>query len=101
MNEKTEKQLLCKHEDFACNVAVGRLTDSGRFMADVTIKCAQCDLPFSFKGLDAGLDLEGARISPDGLEARLAISPGIGGMFVPQEPTRSGLRGFGISEATE
>ena len=65
----------CKHEDFAANVAVARLEDSGRFMAEITVKCAQCGKPFQFLGLEPGLDLNGARVSLDGLEANIAISP--------------------------
>lgn len=63
----------CKHEDFLAHVRVNRLEDSGRFSADVTIKCVQCGTPFRFLGLPAGLDLNGATVSADGTEARLAI----------------------------
>jgi len=52
---------------------VNRLTDSGRFAADVRIKCAQCGEPFRFLGLPCGVDLDGAAVSADGTEARLAI----------------------------
>lgn len=65
----------CKHEHFKAHVAVARIEDKGRFMADVTVRCAQCNLPFQFLGLEAGLDMNGARVSVDGLEARLAICP--------------------------
>lgn len=65
----------CKHEAFDGNNAVHRMEDSGQFMLDVTIKCAQCGLPFQFIGLPLGLDLSGAAMSPDGLEAHLAIAP--------------------------
>ena len=65
----------CKHESFAAEVDVSRLEDTGQFSADIRIKCEQCRLPFQFLGLPAGLDLKGAAMSPDGLEARLAIVP--------------------------
>lgn len=65
----------CKHEDFRASVKVARLQDSGRFMAEITVKCAQCNLPFQFLGLEPGLDTEGARVSIDGLEANIAICP--------------------------
>lgn len=64
---------ICKHEEFAANVAVARLLDSGRFNAAVTIRCAECGTPFRFLGLPAGVDLNGASVSPDGEEALLAI----------------------------
>jgi hypothetical protein len=56
-------------------VDVIRLEDSGRFAADVRIVCSACQQPFQFLGLEAGCDLNGARVSMDGLEARLAICP--------------------------
>lgn len=65
----------CKHEDFNARVDVTRLETSGGFMADVTINCAQCNLPFQFLGLPAGINMQGAMVSVDGLEARMAISP--------------------------
>lgn len=63
----------CKHENFTANVAVNRLEDSGRFNADIKINCAQCGTPFRFLGLPVGLDPNGACVSVDGTEARLAI----------------------------
>lgn len=71
----------CKHENFAANVQVNRLQrkegidDGMRFNADIRIKCADCDLSFRFIGLPAGVDLNGAAVSIDGTEARLAIAP--------------------------
>jgi hypothetical protein len=66
---------VCEHKDFKANVAVNRLEDSGRFMADVTIWCTECETPFEFLGLEPGLNLNGAAVSVDGLELRIAISP--------------------------
>lgn len=63
----------CKHEEFEAWVDVNRLQDSGRFCADVRIKCKGCKEPFRFLGLPAGLDLNGASVSVDGTEAHLAI----------------------------
>lgn len=63
----------CKHEEFDACVDVNRLEDSGRFCADIRIKCRQCSEPFRFLGLPAGLDLNGASVSVDGTEAHLAI----------------------------
>jgi hypothetical protein len=63
----------CQHENFYCHCKVNRLSDSGRFNADITIKCDQCGEPFRFLGLPAGLDLNGAAVSVDGTELRVAI----------------------------
>ncbi len=81
----------CKHEDFKANVAVARLEDSGRFVAEITIVCTQCDTPFRFLGLKTGFDTSGARINVDGTEARIAICP-VG----QEQPDYSGVQGFDI-----
>jgi len=71
----------CIHMNFKANVSVGRLTDPANenivkaYTADVRVECAECGLPFQFLGLPMGMDTQGARVSTDGLEARLAISP--------------------------
>lgn len=72
----------CQHEDFEARVAVARLEPTKatgatamHFMAEVRIHCTQCKRPFQFLGLDPGIDLGGARVSIDGLEANIAICP--------------------------
>jgi hypothetical protein len=63
----------CKHEQFEAKVDVNRLSDSGRFCADIKIKCLQCGEYFRFLGLPCGIDLDGAAVSADGTEMRVAI----------------------------
>lgn len=69
----------CEHEEFSAKVDVHRLTGSKsgamQFQAEVHIECAKCGRRFHFLGLQPGIDLQGARVSIDGLEARLAICP--------------------------
>ncbi len=65
----------CKHEEFRASVRVARLEDIGGFMAEIRVECAQCGLPFEFQGLEPGVDLHGARVSIDGQEANIAITP--------------------------
>lgn len=70
----------CPHENFMADVQVARMptVEGGpikRYMADVRVKCNDCGLPFRFIGLPAGLDLNGASVSIDATEARLAIAP--------------------------
>jgi hypothetical protein len=86
----TEKQLLCPHLNFAAQVNVARITDDKTgnllyFTTEIRVECAECGLPFHFKGLPCGLNPHGAAMSPDGLEARISIGPGIGGILGPQE----------------
>lgn len=71
---------MCEHNNFLADVSVGRLsqTDGGpitSYTADIRIRCADCDLPFEFLGLECGFDLQGARVSIDGQEARIALAP--------------------------
>jgi len=47
----------------------------GAFMAEITIVCGDCGIPFQFLGLEPGIDTQGARVSIDGLEANIAICP--------------------------
>ncbi len=65
----------CEHKDFHASVGVARLQDSGGFMAEIRVHCTECGTPFEFLGLEAGMDLQGARVSLDGLEAHIAIIP--------------------------
>lgn len=67
--------MTCKHEDFQANVIVNRLQDTSSFSADIRINCRKCGLPFEFLGLKPGLDTQGACVSIDGQEARIAIVP--------------------------
>lgn len=70
--------MTCEHKNFRMNLGVNRIVSPGRpmqFAAEIKITCADCDKPFQFLGLWPGMDLQGARVSNDGLEARLAIAP--------------------------
>ncbi len=83
-------KLKCPHEHFSANVDVNRLSDSGRFCADVRIKCEDCGELFRFLGLPAGLDLNGASVSVDGTEAHLAIGTVVSLGLMEQYWTKSG-----------
>lgn len=70
----------CEHLNFRADVKVGRLseTDGGPitgYCADVTVKCADCGLPFRFIGLAAGNHHSEPRVSIDGTELRAPIEP--------------------------
>lgn len=69
----------CKHEIFEARVDVARIEmPEGKpvaFMADVKVHCGRCGESFQFLGLPAGMNMQGASVSVDGLEARLAICP--------------------------
>ena len=72
----------CKHLQFESKINVTRLTsdndpkgDPTSYMAEVHIRCADCMEPFLFRGLSRGLAVDGAAMSFDEDEARLAILP--------------------------
>lgn len=72
----TEQQRNCPHESFRAAVDVHRLTDVGRFQCDVRVKCATCDVEFSFVGPPLGLLMLGPSVSVDRTELRIPIEPG-------------------------
>lgn len=51
------------------------LIDSKKFMADVTIYCKDCNMPFRFIGLPLGFSTEAPHMDPMGYEARMPIGP--------------------------
>jgi hypothetical protein len=69
------------------------MEDTGRFMLEVTVRCSDCNKPFQFLGLKPGLDFGGARVSIDGLELNVGISPD----GVQPSPLANMLRGYDIS----
>lgn len=81
----------CEHKSFDANVAINRIEDAGRFVADVTIMCVECGVPFRFLGLPLGLDYNSATVSFDGCEVRLGIAP-----KGEAAPPIHGVEGFSI-----
>lgn len=70
----------CEHLEFAVHADVNRLTasDGGSvsgYAVDITINCAECGLPFAWRGLPFGLSPMEPRLSFDGLELRAPITP--------------------------
>lgn len=72
----TQQQRECPHEKFTASVDVHRLVDIGRFQCDVRVKCAACDVEFSFMGPPLGLLMLGPSVSVDRTELRIPIEPG-------------------------
>lgn len=92
---------ICEHLDFEAAVDVGRLTNAeGRianYTAEVRVHCRKCKRRFQFLGLQPGVDLQGARMSIDGLEARLAICPQ-GEQPSPLDNIAVNFRGPGLTQ---
>lgn len=74
-NAPKAKYYKCQHENFDAAVAVTRIVDKGRFLAEIKIKCRDCGVPMQFMGLNEGLNYNQASVSLDGLEARIGIYP--------------------------
>lgn len=66
--------MTCEHKDFAASVTVSRLEDTGGFAADITVTCAECQVPFQFLGLPGGLHPGKPTTSVDCTEARMPIA---------------------------
>lgn len=70
----------CKHENFAANVNVGRITEVEggpvtSYCADIIIKCGQCGTEFEFIGVPAGISPDAPMVSIDFKELRVPIRP--------------------------
>jgi len=73
--EATAEQKACVHQQFKANVAVNRFEDTGRFLAEITVVCVDCELPFRFMGVPAGLGWERPSCSIEGLTLNAPIEP--------------------------
>jgi len=67
----------CAHENFAAVVAVARIEDVGKFVAEITVNCTECGEPFRFVGVEAGMTYAAPRCSIDGLRLFAPIEPEI------------------------
>lgn len=65
----------CPHTNFAANVAVNRLEDTGRFHADVTITCTQCGVAFRGLGLQPGIAWDRPTCNITGETLQFPIEP--------------------------
>lgn len=74
MTKTLAEENKCTHEDFAAKTEISRF-ENGQFMMEIRIQCIDCGLPFEFQGLNKGIVLGGAAMSPDAQEARLSIIP--------------------------
>lgn len=66
----------CQHADeFGVTVTVTRMEDTGRFTADIKVRCASCGEPFRFLGVPPGIRWDRPTCSIDGLELHVPIEP--------------------------
>jgi hypothetical protein len=67
----------CKHMNFDAEVLVNRIEDTGAFVADIRVKCSDCQLPFRWIGPEMGLDYRKPMVSVDRRELRAPIEPDV------------------------
>lgn len=48
--------MTCEHRNYRAQVNVTNLEDTGARLAEITIKCDNCGLPFEFVGLPVGCE---------------------------------------------
>lgn len=65
----------CEHRNFHTEVAVARISDTGKFRMDSKICCSDCQAPFRFVGAPPGINLPGPCVNIDGTELSVEIEP--------------------------
>jgi hypothetical protein len=71
----------CEHINFRVDANIARVQRSEEdptivsFMADLRVKCADCDKPFEWIGFPMGYSPNEPRVSIDGKECRAPIKP--------------------------
>jgi hypothetical protein len=70
----------CPHEDFHTEVGINRLTSEPdgpvtAYIADIRIRCVQCDEPFRWVGVPAGMKPDRPMVSIDETELHAPIRP--------------------------
>jgi hypothetical protein len=75
-----DPDLPCPHENFVVVAKVNRLTETEggpvkAYTADIRVRCDQCDEPFRWIGLYAGLLADRPTVSVDETELRAPIRP--------------------------
>lgn len=70
----------CPHEKFTADVSVHRLADASgvvrNYMADVTVRCADCGEPFRFLGPGTGLSFQRPCVDVPATTLHVPIAPG-------------------------
>lgn len=71
---------MCDHGSFDATIEVCRISHEEQgpitaYEADLRIACKECNEPFVFKGLEAGLSFDSPRTNVDGTELRIPIAP--------------------------
>ncbi len=79
----------CQHRNFVVTGRVGRLLNTEEtevidWILEVEVHCADCMMPFLFKGLPGGLLKDSPTANVENTEARMPIEPA----WTPDEPIK-------------
>lgn len=70
----------CPHESFVAETKVARLGDDTgairNFVAEISIRCTQCDQPFHFVGVDCGFAFTRPTVNVGATTLHAPIAPG-------------------------
>jgi len=81
---------MCEHHNFESTVKITRILESessavvSGYNADLRIKCRDCNMPFEFIGLEAGVSPYHPMVSVDSAEMRIPIKPATGQLIFEQ-----------------
>lgn len=72
----------CPHTHFEADVSVHRLTDEAsdivrNFIAEVSVRCTDCGVPFHFIGADAGHSFARPTVNVGATTLHAPIAPGV------------------------
>lgn len=65
----------CKHTDHHVDVDVSYMEDSGHWIASFKLRCSQCNEPYRFLGLPAGMSFTHPTVSITGTELHVPMEP--------------------------
>lgn len=66
----------CSHDGFTGEVKIARLDDTGQFVAEIQVRCAECGLPFRFLGPPTGLSFAHPTVDVPATTLHAPIAPG-------------------------
>ena len=71
---------MCEHKEFKTQANIFRLSNIERgpitnYLAEIEITCAECHMPFKFKGLEGGLNKDYPTTDVERIQARMPIEP--------------------------
>ena len=67
----------CQHEAFHGQFDIKRMADTGDILAEIQIRCTQCNTPFRFKGVPAGVHFEHPTVTITGEQLLAPIEPAV------------------------